>query len=379
MDRIATLALAVLFVSVGPAIAQDIPSADRSTTIAFVERAPILDGVLDDDVWRRAIVVDSLHQVRPVEYAEPTQRTEVLLAFDTDNLYFGVRIFEDDPDLVTANVLRQDSQLRTDDRVGIILDPFQNGRSGYWFMVNPNGVRRDAIFNGEQVNWNWSGIWQASSATTDYGWSVEFAIPFKTLTIPEDGDWGLNIVREVVRNREQMAWSSRDRNYFPSVAGTVSGIDGVSQGIGLDIVPSVSVQSLSDRVEGRDDTNTEPSLDIYYKLTPSLNASLTFNTDFSATEVDSRQVDLSRFGQFFPEQRSFFLRESEIFEFGGIGVDYGNSATSRPDRENGRPFFSRRIGLSDSGTRWFPCRVSSGKLGHCMPPRPRQLSLDTCR
>lgn len=329
--------------------AQDSFENDKTTSISFVEEAPVLDGVLDDAAWEQAVVVDDLHQVRPIEYAEPTQRTEFLLAYDKDNLYIGARVYEQDPKLVIAKVLRQGEGLRTDDRIGVVLDPFRNRRSGYWFMTNPNSVRRDAIFKDEQGDWNWDGIWYAKSTLTDFGWSTEIAIPFKTLSFREDADWGLNFEREIVRNREKISWSSRNRSTDPSVAGVLSGIREVSQGKGLDIVPSLSIQSISDRVEDESDTAIEPSLDIYYKITPSLNGSLTFNTDFSATEVDSRQVDLSRFGQFFPEKRSFFLRESEIFEFGGIGGSNENSALSRPDRENGRPFFSRRIGLSDSG------------------------------
>jgi hypothetical protein len=222
-------------------------------------------------------------------------------------------------------------------------------------MTNPNSVRRDAIFKGEEGDWNWDGIWSVASALTDFGWSAEFSIPFKTLSFSENADWGLNLVREIVRNKEQIGWSSRNRSTGPAVAGVLTGIRGVSQGVGLDIVPSVSVQSINDRVDDEDHTNTEPSLDVYYKITPSLNASLTLNTDFSATEVDNRQVDLTRFSQFFPEKRSFFLSESEIFEFGGIGGGGGgrggggNSALSNSDRENARPFFSRRIGLSDEG------------------------------
>ena len=341
--------LVLVLVLAGPVFAQDSPTTDKSTTIAFVEQAPILDGVLDDAVWSQAVVVDDFHQVRPIEFSKPTQRTEFLLAFDREHLYVGARVFEDDPSLVTAKVLRQGESLGSDDRIGVILDPFRNKRSGYFFLTNPNGIRREGIIKGEDTDFNWDGIWYVRSAPADYGWSAEFVIPFKTLSFNQDTDWGLNFVREIVRNREQISWSSRDRNYFPSVAGTVSGIRGASQGRGLDIVPSLSVQSVGDRIADEHRTDTEPSLDIFYKVTPSLNASLTFNTDFSATEVDNRQVDLSRFSQFFPEKRAFFLRESEIFEFGGIGVNYGNSALGRSDRENARPFFSRRIGLSGAG------------------------------
>ena len=349
MVRRVVLSYVLLLAQVGPVFAQDLLAAEKSTSFVYVEQAPVLDGVLDDSVWSQAVVVDDFHQVRPVEYSEPTQRTEFLLAYDKEHLYIGARVFEEDPSLVTAKVLRQGGSLGSDDRIGVILDPFRNKRSGYFFLTNPNSIRREGIIKGEDSDFNWDGIWYVKSALTDFGWSAEIAIPFKTLSFNEDADWGLNFVREIVRNREQISWSSSDRNYFPSVAGTVSGIRGASQGRGLDIVPSLSVQSVSDRIADEDRTDTEPSLDIFYKVTPSLNASLTFNTDFSATEVDNRQVDLSRFSQFFPEKRAFFLRESEIFEFGGIGVEYGNNALSRRDRENARPFFSRRVGLSDSG------------------------------
>jgi len=352
VDRRVILLLFFLLGEAGLLFAQDLPSAEKSTPIKLVAKAPILDGVLDDSLWAQAVVVDDFHQVRPTEYSEPTQRTEVLLAYDDEHLYIGARIFEEGTGQITAKVLRQGAQLRADDRIGIILDPFQNKRSGFWFMTNPNSVRRDAIFKGDQGDWNWDGIWQVKSARTDFGWSAEFAIPFKTLSFNEDSEWGVNFVREIMRNKEQLSWSSRNRQTGPSAAGTLTGIRGVNQGMGLDIVPSLSIQSINDRVTGGDDTNTEPSVDFYYKITPSLNASLTFNTDFSATEIDNRQVDLTRFSQFFPEKRSFFLRESEIFEFGGIGGDGnngGNSALSRAGRENARPFFSRRIGLSEDG------------------------------
>jgi hypothetical protein len=142
----------------------------------------------------------------------------------------------------------------------------------------------------------------------------------------------------------------------PAITGTLTGMSDISQGRGFDAVPAISVVSSRQRrtndpaVEPSDDTNVEPSLDLFYKLTPGLNASLTINTDFSATEVDNRQVNLTRFNLFFPEKRAFFTRESDIFEFGGIGGDdRGGSGFSRGDKENGRPYFSRRIGLSGTG------------------------------
>jgi hypothetical protein len=154
-----------------------------------------------------------------------------------------------------------------------------------------------------------------------------------------------------------MAWVSRNRTYNPSILGLVTGMEGMDQGLGLDVVPSLAVGEQKIFLDGsagdQTDSNTKPSLDVFYRFTPSLNGALTINTDFSATEVDARQVNLTRFNLFFPEKRDFFLSDADLFEFGrisGSGSNESNEATSRPSRENARPFFSRRIGLSALGT-----------------------------
>src|SRR5690606_4481626 len=116
------------------------------------------------------------------------------------------------------------------------------------------------------------------------------------------------------------------------------GFENINQGVGLDIVPTASYNEARTFDPGTDDSDFRPSLDVFYKLTPGLNAALTVNTDFSATEVDDRQVNLTRFNLFFPEKRDFFLRESDIFEFGRIGAQNGNGSVSNAERQNGRPF-----------------------------------------
>jgi len=137
-----------------------------------------------------------------------------------------------------------------------------------------------------------------------------------------------------------MTWQSYDRRFDPSAFGKLTGINNINQGLGLDITPSISMNT--DRRFSPDNTseNFETSLDLVYKITPSLNGSFTVNTDFSATEVDNRQVNLTRFNLFFPEKRDFFLRESDIFQFGRIGA-----SSTLGGGQNGRPFFSRNIGL----------------------------------
>src|SRR5204863_7659165 len=161
--------------------------------------------------------------------------------------------------------------------------------------------------------------------------------------------WGRNFSRNIKRRSEDIAWVSRNRRWDPSTAGLMTGLTGVNQGVGFDIVPSAAVRNKRVFATGASSTDVEPSLDLFYKLTPQVNAALTLNTDFSATDVDDRQVNLTRFGLFFPEKRDFFLREADIFEFGRIGASDGTGALSNAERQNARPFFSRRIGLGELG------------------------------
>ena len=146
----------------------------------------------------------------------------------------------------------------------------------------------------------------------------------------------MNFVRNIERKNEGMAWISRNRNTDLSTMGDVTGISQIEQGRGLDVVPSLSVRERRaiGTVEG--ESATEPSVDVFYKITPQLNASLTVNTDFSATEVDDRQVNLTRFSLFFPEKRDFFLQDVDIFQFGRL-------------QQDGRPFFSRKLGIDAAG------------------------------
>jgi hypothetical protein len=339
------------------AIAVETSESGMITSINRTSVAPVIDGVLDDAVWANAVVVDDFHQINPQEYGEPSEKTEVYLLFDSDAIYVGARMFDGNASGISASMLRQGASLRWEDRLKVILDPFNNKRSGYEFEVNSNGVRGGGLYKGEQVDRDWEGIFEVASQRDAEGWTTEFRIPFKTLSFTGDGDWGLNLVRVISRKQEMIGWSSRNRTYGPAVSGTLTGLTDLSQGVGLDIVPSVSVVASKSYSPGDDDLNVEPSLDVFYKITPALNGALTLNTDFSATEVDNRQVDLSRFSLFFPDKRAFFLRESDIFEFGGIGGGNNNSTFARPDRENGRPYFSRRIGLGPGGT---PVDIDAG-------------------
>jgi hypothetical protein len=320
----------------GQAVAPD--AVRKSLRVQQTLERPVIDGLLSEELWARAPVVDDFHQVTPAEFAEPSERTEVYVLYDSDALYIAARLYDAEPALINARVLRQGQNINADDRFFVHLDPFNDRRSGYLFGVNPNGVRYDGVFEGvTQRQFDWDGIWQAAARITPDGWTLEIEIPFKTLSFdPAAPTWRMNFARNIQRKNEGMAWNSRNRNTDLSTMGDVTGIAQIQQGRGLDVVPSLSVRDRRAIGPTVGESAAEPSLDVFYKITPQLNAALTANTDFSATEVDDRQVNLSRFSLFFPERRDFFLQDVEIFSFGRL-------------QQDGRPFFSRRIGMNSTG------------------------------
>jgi hypothetical protein len=351
------LCAALLCLAAGSATAQGggpVLQDPGQKTVRVVRTAtpPVIDGDLSDAVWAAAAVVDDLHKVTPIEYAAPFERTEILILYGDDALYVAARLYDTEPDLITARNMRQNDNIGQDDRFYVTIDPFNDRRSGYFFGLNPNGVRADGLYrNVSEFYGDWDSIYDAAAGRFEGGWTAELEIPYKSISFdPTTDTWGLNFSRTVMRKSETSAWVSRNRAYNPAVSGLAVGFEGLQQGIGLEVVPSLSVSDRKNFLTGESSSDTEPSLDLAYRITPQLNASLTINTDFSATEVDDRQVNLTRLGLFFPEKRDFFLREADIFEFGGIG---GQRQSSIPGlnalAQNGRPFFSRRIGLSTAG------------------------------
>jgi len=310
----------------------------KSVDIRRTTLEPIIDGALDDEIWQQATVITDFHQVNPVDHGTPTQESIFYVTYDDNYFYVGARLFDTEPDEIIARTMIQGQSVRFDDNVHIILDTFNNNRTAFRFVTTPNAIRDDMVFESpSSVNVNWSGIWLVDSQIDDQGWTTEIAIPFTTLNFdPNTTTWGFNLEREIARTNERLAWSSFNRAIDPSTGGQIVGMNGIQQGLGLDIVPSVTVANAEDHVNNNTDSRFDPSLDVFYKFTPNLTGALTLNTDFSATEVDDRQVNLTRFSLFFPEKRDFFLQDSEIFSFGGDG------------NVNGTPFYSRRIGLDSA-------------------------------
>jgi hypothetical protein len=277
---------------------------------------------------------------------QATEPTEVRVLYDARRLVIGVICFDSEPSRVMGNQMQRDQSLAADDRFMVAIDTYSDGRSGYYFEINPSGAMGDGLVvsgSGAAVNRSWDGIWNARAARDERGWSAEIEIPLNTINFkPDASSWGINFQRTIRRKIEETLWSGWARNqgltYMPA-AGRLQGLDGLRQGLGLDLVPYVVGNSSAAPGRGARTSVETGSIggDIAYNLTPGLRANVSINTDFAETEVDQRQVNLTRFPLFFPEKRAFFLEGASLFVF---SRETGNAIT---------PFFSRRIGLDDSG------------------------------
>lgn len=342
-----------------PVAAQEAAAGSRPSIVAarLPEGDSIrVDGVLDEPIWRSAQPATGFRQRDPDNGAIATERTEVRVLFAPDRLIIGATLFDSEPERLLGNQMQRDQSFSADDRFIVAIDTFADGRGGYVFQTNPVGAQSDALIApstnmsdaaivdfGAGLNFSWDGIWIGKVRRSPDGWTAEIEIPFRTLNFDPSLDaWGINFQRTVRRKAEESVWSGHLRNEgvaHMASAGRLEGLSGLSQGLGLDVKPYV-VGNLS-AAPGRGATGSvatgDLGADLFYSVTPALRANLSINTDFAETEVDQRQVNLTRFPLFFQEKRDFFLQGASYFDF---GREIGNQVT---------PFFSRRIGLDDRG------------------------------
>lgn len=301
-----------------------------------------LDGIVDEEFWLTIPANDDFLMQEPKEGSKPTEQTKVRVAYDNQNLYIAVICYDSNPSGIKAFQKKRDASLDTDDGFKWIFDTFMDKRSAYFFEINPFGLRGDALISPGQsgtFNKDWDGIWKAWTHIGDFGWSAEVRIPFRSINFDsKKGVWGINFQRTIRRKNEELLWAGHRRNqglFRPQNAGVLTGLVNPSQGLGLEIIPYAITQSNKEYDKGNDQsintTNSDLGFDINYNITSQLKASFTYNTDFSQTEVDNRQINLTRFPLRFPEKRDFFLEGSSTLQFApSSGVD---------------PYFSRRIGL----------------------------------
>jgi hypothetical protein len=271
----------------------------------------VVDGSVDSAEWNGAPVLSAFTQFQPLRGEPSAHRTEALVLYSATHLYFAMRAWDDEP--VVAQITQRDGEVWNEDSFQVYLDSFGDGRSGYYFMVSAIGTQTDGRLaeDGRSTDGAWDAPWQAATRRTDYGWSVEVALPLASLKYVAGADvtWGLNVARTRRRTLERSYWSG-PMDYWGRIsqAGRLTGLSVEPASDRHQVVPFV----LSQTQEARAPV-WQGGVDLRYGFTPQFSGYATFNPDFATIEADQEEVNLTRFELSLPEKRQFFLEGGELF------------------------------------------------------------------
>jgi hypothetical protein len=358
--------------ALGPSQDSDPVRRVRAVRIASPLR---VDGRLDEASYTSVLPITEFIQQEPAAGSPISERTEVWVMFDDQNLYFACRCGDSHPERIVSNEMRRDNQnQRFQDNFSVLLDTFHDRRNGYLFIITPVGGFTDATVTDERApSFDWNTVWESKTTRFENGWIAEMAIPFKSLRYApgREQTWGINL-RRVIRSKNEFsyvvpmdpAWGTSLGFLRVSAGATLVGLEAPATARNFEIKPYAAARVRTDRVARPsviNDVDGDLGFDVKYGLTRGLTADLTYNTDFAQVEDDEAQVNLTRFALSFPEKREFFLENQGIFSsFGGGSTPaVGGSGGDAPFL-----FYSRRIGLS--GSRAVPILAGgrlSGKVG----------------
>src|SRR5579859_2622759 len=309
---------------------------------AAVDHPPKLDGTLDDPLWQSAIAITDFRQQEPLEGQPATEKTEVRILYTRHAVYFGIHCYDSASSRIVATELRRDVSQDLDDHFEILIDSNHDRRGGYVFEINPLGTQSDGLIveeqggtDGTDFDRGWDGVWTSEARITSDGWTATIEIPFTTLNFTKSKDvvWGLNFKRFIRAKNEEDLWSGYRRTFGitkVSEAGELTGITDIGSGRLFIVKPYGLAQY--DKQTGRNAAfPLTGGVDVKYGIRSNIVLNLTGNTDFSATDVDQDQFNLTPFPIFIPEKRQFFLENAGIFDF-----DIG---------DQDKLFFSRQIGI----------------------------------
>jgi len=302
---------------------EEMKESPRVMTAVKIQLPPKIDGKLDDFCWKFAKSTTGFIQLRPDEGKPATEQTIVRVVYDNQNIYFGIECLDSQPKKIDTRLIPRDSDPYPGDLIGIVLDTFHDHQSAYCFWTNPRGIQMDfRSYDDFARGWggrdlSWDGVWRSEAQITDKGWTVEIAIPFKTLRFPRDRKqiWGINIQRYQRIKGEDSNWApiTKDDGSVLKVskAGHLVGLEDLKQGLHLEFLPYWTF-----RYNENSQKNTHEGdigLDVKYGITSNLTTDLTINPDFGHIEGDEEQINLTRFELFLKEKRPFFIEGKNLF------------------------------------------------------------------
>jgi hypothetical protein len=303
-----------------------VPSTKTPVSIPETALSIKVDGILDDEAWKSARVFELRYEVAPGENVAPQVRTECLLISNANYLLAAFRCFDPQPRLIRAHYSDRD-QIMNDDRVVLALDTFNDERRNFEFAGNPLGIQGDWIRLNNHLDANWDAIWDCAGRIEEWGYSVEFAIPFDQLRFRKtDGPqiWGFTAYRLLARNVEYtigLVPDDRNNNCTQCQMIKIQGFEAAVPGKAVELTPTVTAARTDIRPDwpsgGFRAQTKEADLGLTAKwgLTPNLTLQGTINPDFSQVEADALQMNINQpFALFYQEKRPFFTESADYFE-----------------------------------------------------------------
>jgi hypothetical protein len=350
----------IFMVAAVPNLVAQVSSSGKVVRAVRVTEAIRIDGTLDEAAWQRAGTTEFL-QLNPIEGAQPTERTEVWLAYDDVAIYVAARMYDSVPDSIVAHLIRRDGFINAD-RFWLYLDPYHDRRTGYYFCVSAAGVKCDGVlFNDSWSDNSWDGVWEGKATIDTKGWNVEMRIPFSQLRFYEKDAqvWGVDFERDIERKNEEdyLIYQPKKESGFVSRFADLEGIERITAPMHIEILPYANTRAeYSSRFaadpskQGRDYL-LGAGADVKVGLGGNLTLNGTVNPDFGQVEVDPAVVNLTDVESYFDERRPFFVEGVRIFNYFGYRGASSNWGFNSPWVEQ---FYSRRIGRTPRGS------VSSG-------------------
>ncbi len=294
-----------------------------------IESQPTIDGVLDDEVWSRAPAVSGFRSFTPDYGKQLAGETEVLMAYDDENLYFAFRCFDPEPSKIKTSITSRDN-MWTDDWVCVNLDTFGDQQSLYAIYVNPNGIQGDSRFAGGVESRTVDLVWYSGGTVDEKGYTIEIQLPLKSIRYAETDPVTMGVIfeRHISRHREQGTYPPLDPAQGDSWLTQMNPMiyTGLEKQTLLEILPAFTYSERMLADSGKfsvDDIRRDFSLTTKYGITSDLVLDATYNPDFSQVEADAGQVDVNlRFALFYPEKRPFFLEGSENFNIATADFDF---------------------------------------------------------
>src|SRR6266542_3093504 len=302
-----------------------------------IEASIHFDGNPNEAIWESAQHINNFTQ-RELNFGEPaSEKTKTAILYDNNNLYIGVWCYQKNAEKIAAKYMSRDFDYESDDIFGVLISPFNDGRNGYLFIINPNAARADLQVSWENDNIDWNGVWDAKTTRNDKGWFAEIEIPFNTFQFRRDSvkTWAINFGRKISYKNEEDRWQGWSRDYsFENFSNTgiLIGIRDIGYAKHFEFKP-YGLGGFKKNANQKTSYPGKLGADLNVNITPTLKLNLTTNTDFAQVEVDKIQANLTRFNLYYPEKREFFLESANNFE-----VYLGN---------NNQIFYSRKIGIQD--------------------------------